>query len=414
MKDKLMKLLQAKEEQRQALVAKSEKSEDVNELRSIHADIEKLNGEISELRGMIADIEKSGGADEEIDERTKAVNSAEGQKQEQRFYQPGQGFKVVSDAPAEDRDQKAREESEKRGKALKENRSVTIATTGIILPQHQATDIRPTFNEVSSLLDRVFIKPLPGGESFKQPYIKGYGIGDYTAEGGDYATAEPTFGYAEINKTKITAYAEDTEELQKLPAADYDAEVIKGIRIAARKKITREILVGDGSTGHLVGIFSDKATAIDANTDLELAEINNNTLDEIIFSYGGDENVEDAAVLILSKADLKKFSQLRTSDGKKFHNIVTNGNVGTIDGIPFIVNSACKPLSAAGTAAGEYCMAYGPLSNYMLCVFSDMDVQRSTDYKFKQGMIAHKGSIFLGGNVVSKNGFLRIKKASAA
>jgi len=414
MKDKLMKLLQAKEEQRQALVAKSEKSEDVNELRSIHADIEKLNDEISELRGMIADIEKSGGADEEMDERTKAVNTVECQKQEQRVYQPGQGFKVVSDVPVEDRDKKAREESEKRGKALKENRSVTIATTGIILPQHQATDIRPTFNEVSSLLDRVFIKPLPGGESFKQPYIKGYGIGDYTSEGGDYATAEPTFGYAEINKTKITAYAEDTEELQKLPAADYDAEVIKGIRIAARKKITREILVGDGSTGHLVGIFSDKATAIDANTDLELAEINNNTLDEIIFSYGGDEDVEDAAVLILSKVDLKKFSQLRTADGKKFHNIVTNGNVGTIDGIPFIINSACKPLSAAGTAAGEYCMAYGPLSNYMLCVFSDMDVQRSTDYKFKQGMIAHKGSIFLGGNVVSKNGFLRIKKASAA
>lgn len=414
MKDKLMKLLQAKEEQRQALVAKSEKSEDVNELRSIHADIEKLNGEISELRGMIADIEKSGGANEEIDERTKAVNSAEGQKQEQRFYQPGQGFKVVSDAPVEDRDKKAREESEKRGKALKENRSVTIATTGIILPQHQATDIRPTFNEVSGLLDRVFIKPLPGGESFKQPYIKGYGISDYTSEGGDYATAEPTYGYAEINKTKITAYAEDTEELQKLPAADYDAEVVKGIRIAARKKITREILVGDGSTGHLVGIFSDKATAIDANTDLELAEINNNTLDEIIFSYGGDEDVEDAAVLILSKVDLKKFSQLRTADGKKFHDIVTNGNVGTIDGIPFIINSACKPLSAAGTAAGEYCMAYGPLSNYMLCVFSDMDVQRSTDYKFKQGMIAHKGSIFLGGNVVSKNGFIRIKKAAAA
>ena len=299
-------------------------------------------------------------------------------------------------------------------KALKENRSVTIATTGIILPQHQATDIRPTFNEVSSLLDRVFIKPLPGGESFKQPYIKGYGIGDYTSEGVDYATAEPTFGYAEINKTKITAYAEDTEELQKLPAADYDAEVIKGIRIAVRKKITREILIGDGTAGHLVGIFSNNATAIDANTDLPLAEINNNTLDEIIFSYGGDEDVEDAAVLILSKVDLKKFSQLRTADGKKFHNIVTNGNVGTIDGIPFIINSACKPLSASGTTAGEYCMAYGPLSNYMLCVFSDMDVQRSTDYKFQQGMIAHKGSIFLGGNVVSKNGFLRIKKANPA
>jgi hypothetical protein len=59
-------------------------------------------------------------------------------------------------------------------------------------------------------------------------------------------------------------------------------------------------------------------------------------------------------------------------------------------------------------------MAYGPLSNYMLTIFSDMDVTRSTDYKFKQGMIAHKGVVFAGGNVVSKNGFLRVKKAPVA
>lgn len=47
-------------------------------------------------------------------------------------------------------------------------------------------------------------------------------------------------------------------------------------------------------------------------------------------------------------------------------------------------------------------MAYGPLSNYQLTIFSDMDVQRSTDFKFKQGMIAHRGSVFAGGNVISK------------
>ena len=45
-----------------------------------------------------------------------------------------------------------------------------------------------------------------------------------------------------------------------------------------------------------------------------------------------------------------------------------------------------------------------------ISIFSDMDVQRSTDYLFKKGMIAHRGSIFIGGNVISKNGFLRVKK----
>lgn len=304
------------------------------------------------------------------------------------------------------------ETSEKRGHALMENRAVTVGSGNVVLPKHSATDIRPTFNEVSTLIDRVSSKTLKGGESYQQPYIKSYGEGDYTTEGNDYNTSETTFGYADITKAKVTAYSEDTEELQKLPAADYDAEVMKGITVATRKKLTREILIGTGATNRLAGIFSAAATAIDSATDLEISAIDASTLDEIVYSYGGDEDVEDAAVLILNKLDLKAFAKLRTSDGKKVYNVVSQGNSGTIDGVPFIINSACKAVSDAKTTAGQYNMAYGPLSNYQLTIFSDMDVQRSTDFKFKQGMIAHRGSVFAGGNVISKNGFLRVKKAA--
>ncbi|PDZ06615.1 phage major capsid protein [Bacillus cereus] len=304
------------------------------------------------------------------------------------------------------------EVSEKRGQALMENRAVTVGSGTVVLPKHTASDIRPTFNEVSTLIDRVSTKTLKGGESYQQPYLESYGEGDYTTEGNDYANAETKFGYADITKAKITAYSEDTEELQKLPAADYDGEVMKGITVAARKKITREILIGTGATNRLVGIFSTAAKAIDAATDLEISKIDASTLDDIIYSYGGDEDVEDAAVLILNKKDLKAFAKLRTSDGKKVYNVVSHGNSGTIDGVPFIINSACKAVSDAATTAGQFNMAYGPLSNYQLTIFSDMDVQRSTDFKFKQGMIAHRGSVFAGGNVISKNGFLRVKKAA--
>ncbi|MED0876562.1 phage major capsid protein [Bacillus mobilis] len=304
------------------------------------------------------------------------------------------------------------EASEKRGQALMENRAVTVGSGNVVLPKHTASDIRPTFNEVSTLIDRVSTKTLKGGESYQQPYLESYGEGDYTTEGNDYANAETKFGYADITKAKVTAYSEDTEELQKLPAADYDGEVMKGITVATRKKLTREILIGTGATNRLVGIFSTAAKAIDAATDLEISKIDASTLDDIIYSYGGDEDVEDAAVLILNKKDLKEFAKLRTSDGKKVYNVVSNGNSGTIDGVPFIINSACKAVSDAATTAGQFNMAYGPLSNYQLTIFSDMDVQRSTDFKFKQGMIAHRGSVFAGGNVISKNGFLRVKKAA--
>ena len=401
--EKLKKMLSKKEERKKELKNRAEKCEEIEELRSINSEVDKLNGEIAELRGLIEDLEKAGDEEEE----TRQAGPT-GEVEILATYGVGNGEE------GKDERSKEIEEAEKRGKALKEKRAVTVGSSDVILPKHQATDIKGTFNEVSSIVDRVNIKPLNGGESFEQPYMIGYGTGGYTGEGGDPTEAEPEWSYATINKTKITAYAEDTEELQKLPAAAYDAEVMKGIRIAIRKKLAAEILIGDGDPGRFVGIFDANATAIDPNTDKEIAAIDEETLDEIIYSFGGDENVEDEAVLILNKADVKAFATLRKQNGDKVYDVKHNGNTGTIDGVPYIINSKCKAISDPNTTVGEYCMAYGPLSNYTMAIFSDMEVRRSDDYKFKEGMIAHRGVVFAGGNVTAHNGFLRIKKASVA
>ncbi|EEK75196.1 Phage major capsid protein [Bacillus mycoides] len=307
--------------------------------------------------------------------------------------------------------EEAEQEVEKRGLDLKENRSITVASGDLVLPKHTASDIKGTFNQVSSLIDSVAHVPLNGGESYERAYEKGHGEGDYTAEKADYKEADVQFGYATINKTKITAYSEESEEVQKLPNANYSGVIVGGVNKALRKKITRDILIGDGAAGHLVGIFSDKATAIVPSTDLAISKIDADTLDNIIFSYGGDEDVEDAAVLILNKKDLKAFAMLRDADGKKQYEVKSNGNTGTIDGVPYIINSACKAVSDTAAAENSYVMAYGPLSNYELATFSPTDIRRSEDFKFKQGMVAHRGSVFIGGNVAAHNGFLRVKKA---
>lgn len=308
----------------------------------------------------------------------------------------------------------------KRGEALKAKKKVqyknTLTSSSTVLTKHTAEDVKPTFNDTSSLIDRVKVVPLPGGESYKRGFEKGNGTGGYSAEGADYTSAEPTFGYAEMNKTKVTAYCEEPEEIVKLSPSDYDRVIGGSSERAVRKFISREILVGTGASGHLTGIFHVPSSAandiIDRNTDIAVAEIDEDTLDEIIYGFGGDEEVEDVAVLILNKADLKAFATCRKTNGDKAYTVVNRGNTGTIDGVPYIINSACKAISASTTSTGDYAMAYGPLSNYELPVFSDMDVQHSTEFKFKQGQIAHRADIFVGGNVAAWNGFLRVKKAA--
>jgi HK97 family phage major capsid protein len=93
------------------------------------------------------------------------------------------------------------------------------------------------------------------------------------------------------------------------------------------------------------------------------------------------------------------------------YTIKNHGNTGTIDEVPFIINSACGEV---GGTAGAYAMAYGPLSNYEVAIFGDIDARKSEHYKFKQGQVAYRADVFMGGNVVAKNGFIRVKNPAAA
>lgn len=361
--------------------------------------LEKLMKEAKELNASIAEAE----ARSELAKMAKAVASS------------GEVEKTGENDAA------------KRGAQLKNKMAATYnaraiitpmaamhTTTEEVLPQHTANGVNGTFNQLSSILTAVRHVYLPGGESYTRGFVKDYGTGAYTDEAAAYADVQTVFGKTTITKTKITAYAEESEEFLKLADADYDSEVRYGVGLAVRKKLAAEILLGDGATGHLKGIFYNPTDeiVIDPDTDLEISEITNTTLDEIIYEYGGEENVEDLAVLVLNKRDLKAFALLRASDGRKLHDIKCNGNYGTIDNTPFIISSSCKAISSPTTEEGDYAMSYGPLSNYEMAVFSDMTVKRDESYKFAEGLIANRASAFMGGGVTVWNGFKRVKKGA--
>ena len=426
-------LLKRMEERKAALIKQSNESKDLAEVKSINQQLVTLNEYIAAARSVQAENPNA-----DLDERTALIQADNKRKEMQNEsrgtdppkYIPGKGF-----VPAEERGNPNHnselEKREQAGQDLRKNisvksplstfgelRTVTVTpATGesatIVVPSNFSANINPDFPSMSSLVDAVSHLSLNGGEKFRQPYLTGFDLGGYTGEGENAHEAETHFAYVDIDKTKITAYAELTEELEKLPAAPYADYVFQNIRNSMRKLLTKEILVGSGSSNQLVGIFSNAAAAIDPATDFSLSQITDTTLDEILFNYGGEEEVEEPAVLILNKMDLLAFSKVRTATKQKFYDININGNSGSINGVPFIINSACKSLVASDTATGDYCMAYGLLSSYLLVEFSPMEVKRSDDFKFRQGITAFRGSCFFGGNVTRKNGFLRVKKSAS-
>ena len=302
---------------------------------------------------------------------------------------------------------------EKRGKDLMENRTIKVSSDEVLLPEHVDSTLAPyPFKPVSELVDRVHTINLQGGETYTKSYVKSYGEAGTTEEGASYTETEPHYGYVTIPKVKVTAYTEITEELEKLPAINYQAEVIKNINISLRKKISQQIIKGDGTTNNFTGIFSNKADALKDQADLEISAIDENTLDDIVFAYGGDEAIENGACLIINKNDLRAFAKLRTKEGRKVHNIDYVNQ--TIDGIPYVLNGNCSALSDPSTGTGTYCIAYGSLFNYEVPIFSNVEIGKSTDYKFKDGIICYKASVFTGGNVVGYKGFVRVKKGAAS
>ncbi len=389
-------------------------------------ELEEIRKEVEALKGVEVEEEKT----KEIDERNLLKGAIE--DLEKRNVNLSNA-KVIEKPKKEERKVNEKELIEQRAKDLKEGktvsiafdnaeqRSVTVQGGTILVPKKYKNEISESFNAVSGMVDMLNTVPLNGGDSYNVAFEKGYGEGDYSTEGGEYKDIDVETDYVETGRAKITSYIEVTKEVKKLPAAAYLALISKRVTSSIKKKIGAQAIIGAGTTNTIKGIYNADVKVMpteDGTSDIELAGIDSDTLNEITFAYGGNEDVEAPQTLILSKEDLKAFAKVKTEDGKFVYTITKNGAKGTIaykDGglaVPFVINSACNSISNKATATGKYTMIYGSLMDFELPVFSDLEVQESTDYQFKKGMICYRADAIVGGTVSKYNGFVRVKKAN--
>lgn len=337
-----------------------------------------------------------------VAERSKLI---EEEKQEIR-----KAFESGSKLEDSDTRKIAEEVAERQFKALKEKRSITLTgALDVMHVEHKKETLNETFNQVSSIVDQVRFQYLPGGETYFEPYIKSYGTAGVTAEGVEYTASDPVWAYTEIKKVKLTILTEISEEFEKLGYAAYMQAVKRNLSIAIRKKLAREIVLGTGASGQFSGILGATQPHLEASKDLSVVAIDENTLDNIVLSYGGDEDVADGT-LFLSKGDLKAFALVKSTTTKKSAYEI-NYKQRTINGVPYCITSAVTVLSSVAT--GAYGMFYGSPQAYVVAQFADVELKRSDDFKFSTGIVSFRASGFFGGNVAMWNGFIRIKKAAA-
>lgn len=297
---------------------------------------------------------------------------------------------------------------------------------GVIIPKHYSRDVdRLPFNEASGIIDLVNYIALPNGNEYTKAFQITTGEGDYTLEAtktgdatedkdGVYHKVETTFDKVTIKRNKITALDYMSEEMEDLPDADYASAVEDNIVISLRKKVAKEIVLGDGTGNHFVGLLCPKGANINANTytDKLLATIDENTLTDVQIDFGGSEDIESRMGILMNKQTIKEFIKVRGANKLPVYNVQFHGNTATIDGVNVVFSSHIKPFASVGK--GEFYMVYGDYNKYLALDFGGTTAEASKDFKFDQGLIALRGKTYGGGAPAGYKAFNRYYKEEAS
>ena len=287
----------------------------------------------------------------------------------------------------------------------------TLMTGPIVTPQGGGSEIHDGFaGQVSSLIDMVNTVNLNGLGSWEEPYV----VSDMEAQDGNVKTnsgkaraeSDPAFAKAKLAAYEASVTSFIDRNISRLSPADYAAKIQVMALRSLRRKINALIVNGDGQASpDMFGILNAKNTdgkTIFANM-ADVTAINENTLDSLVFGYGGDEAVGGNARLLLSKKSLKAFGALRgTNEKQRLYKITPdkgNPNIGTIeDGgtiVPYILSSAI----------GDGKLAYGDPFNYMLALFGDYVIRTDESVKAVERMLAILGDVTVGGNLTVDKGY---------
>lgn len=284
--------------------------------------------------------------------------------------------------------------------------------TGIVMPKNYDNNIREQlFPTVSSIYDRFTFLNVDGGESITIPFDKSKAEAGVTAEGAAYHEITGNFDYVTIGRKKITAYFEVSEEFEKLPKANYEAILRNELQKALKRKII-SLAINDDETNGFTGILSSTTQALKvcpADKDMEVAALDKFLLRRIQFNYGYADEIADVETLALNKKDI---GTLALIEGKnKEYAYDYSAERRTLDNVPFVTPSAIPAFTNASAALFGF---YGDLSTYTIAIYSPVEIAKSTDVGFKNGMIAYRASVILGGAPTALCGLMRLKSKKAS
>lgn len=305
--------------------------------------------------------------------------------------------------------------AEERAKKFAETERMTISTTearstlisgGTIATPTGVSGINDAGTQVSSLVDMVYVADCNGMSANIVAYEVSTATANSQTEGSSATASDPVFGKVTIQPSSIAVLSYISKQVRKQSPLQYESKVRRSALTALRKKASTMLVSAVNA--------SALTDTVDAKVASGKGKIDETTLRNLVLSYGTDEEVAGQAVLVLNKADLTAFGDVRgTNEKKAVYEIipdVANPNMGIIkDGglsVRYVINSnvtACNGTSQG--AAAVKTMFYGNPMNLELDLFSGYEIQVSEDFAIDKLLLTIVGDAEIGCDVVAAHGF---------
>jgi HK97 family phage major capsid protein len=374
----------------EALEKKNTESEDENELNEIGAELEELKNKKAELEAELAEIDAQiAELDKPNEEEGKPTEEEEQPKRNKLNFMTKES-RGANTMNIEERNAAAKKfvESGKMTVKNEETRAMLVSSGKIATPTGVNEQINE-LNKATSIVDLVNVQDCAnmGGNTIAYEFTAPEG--GITVEGETYAEGETVTDFVKTTPQKVTTISYISEETRKLTPLAYEALVKKNAMFALRKKVA--------------AIIVDKIIGSALSKKITIAKIDEKTLRTLALGYGGEEDVEGNAVLMLNKNTLTALGDVRGTNEKKAVYEITpdasNPNTGIIkDGglsVQYVLNAKFA----------DNVFAYGQAGKFELDLFGDYDIKVSEDFKFDKGLLAVRGSAMIDGAVAFKDGF---------
>ncbi len=410
-KAKCQKRLDEIDKELEDIKAKNDASEDEAELKELGDSLAELEAEKVELEAELKEVEA------QIDALDKPQGEGNPNPERAKFLsfetRGGKGnMNEEMRKAAEERAAKFKETG-KRSISMREyakaiSTRATLISSGTIATPTEVEGIVPTFNQVSSIVDLVKVENCEGMGSNKVAYEVAIGTANAQTEGQSITSSDPTYDFVTITPASYGILSSISNQVMKQSPLDYEGKIVdsaeKSLRVKAAAIITNAILNSD---------------LLATPTNLAISAVDEKTLRNIALNYGSDETVYGNAWLFLTKKDLIAFGDVRSDTTLQAVYEITpdtnNPNTGTIKDGGLSVRYCLNPnLTALEDASAEgVAMFYGQPECFELDLFSDYEVRVSEDYQFDKNMLTIRGTVDLGGDIIKKDGFIAVTKASA-